>query len=149
MKSNKSLIEDLSAKNVGLDTQIEKLQNDLQKQINEKGAVENSNSNLRIVICNLQSAREKEKLEFEGEIKNLRMSKNLLLKSKLGLKNELEDSNTRTNIIKQETEKVKKASLKTEKKLQSELSHLQTELVSNFCLMYLIHRFAISFTGQQ
>ena len=117
------MIEDLEAKNVGLDTQIRNVKNQLEEQVKEKVEVENR-------ICALQSAHEQEKLQFEGTIKDLQSAKDSLIDSKLVLQSDLEDANARTHIIKQEIEKVKDASRKTEAKLQSELYHLETELVS-------------------
>ena len=127
MQSKIGLLENLSAKNVDLDEQIARLQKELQGQVDEKGEIEKR-------ICMLQSGHEKEKSEFEERIKYLQSAKDLILNSKVGLQNELEDSNARTNILKQEIEKVKGQSRKAEDKLQSELSHTKTELVSNsFC----------------
>ena len=122
------MVEDLKLKNVGLDTQIKTVKNQLEEQVKEKIQVENR-------ICALQSAHEQEKLQFEGTIKDLQSAKDSLIDSKLVLQSDLEDANARTHIIKQEIEKVKDASRKTEAKLQSELYHLETELVSVLCLI--------------
>ena len=76
------------------------------------------------------SQEDKDELtKFEDELKDLQNAKELLMNSKLGLQNELEDANSRTNILKQEIEKVKGVSRKVEDRLQSELSQLKTELV--------------------
>ena len=125
MQSKATLLEDLSAKNADLETQMESLQKQIQEQMNEKGVIENR-------ICVLQSTHEKEKSQFEGKMKDLQSAKDLLINSKLGLQNELEDATARTNILKQEIEKVKGSSRKAEDKLQSELSQLKAELVSIF-----------------
>ena len=127
LQSKSSLLEGLSAKNSGLETKMESLQNQIQDQINEKGDIERR-------ICALQTTHEKEKSQFEGQMKDLQSAKDLLLNSKLGLQNELEDANARTNILKQEIEKVKGSSRKAEDKLQSELSQLKAEMVSTVIL---------------
>ena len=123
MQSKISLLDNLNAKNVDLDEEIVKMKKELQSQVDEKGEIEKR-------ICMLQSAHEKERSELEERIKSLQGAKELLLNSKIGLQNELEDANSRTNILKQEIEKVKGQSRKAEDKLQSELSHTKTELVS-------------------
>lgn len=73
-------------------------------------------------------SHETENLELEERAKDLQNAKDLLLSSKLELQNELEDANARTNIIKQEIEKVKRESHKVEDNLQSQLSQIKTEL---------------------
>ena len=125
MQSKSSLLEDLSAKDAEMETQMSRLQKQIEDQINEKGEIENR-------ICLLQSTHEKEKSQFEGKMKDLESAKDLLLNSKLGLQNELEDATSRTNILKQEIEKVKGSSRKAEDKLQSEMLQLKAELVSKF-----------------
>ena len=134
MQSKASLLEDLSANNAELESQMESLQKQIQEQINEKGEIENR-------ICVLQSTHEKEKSQFEGKMKDLQSAKDLLLNSKLGLQNELEDATARTNILKQEIEKVKGSSRKAEDKLQSELSHLKAEFVSIFIFIWFYKRY--------
>ena len=77
----------------------------------------------------MQTEHEKDKSEFEDKVKDLQNANELIQKSKLELQNNLEDANSRTNILKQEIEKVKVASRKVEDKLETELSNLKAELV--------------------
>ena len=77
----------------------------------------------------MQTEHEKDKSKYEDKMKDLQKTNELLQNSKLELQNNLEDANSRTNILKQEIEKVKVASRKVEDKLETELSHLKAELV--------------------
>ena len=125
LQSKNNMLGSISAKNAELDEQIIRLQKELQDQSSEKAEVEER-------ICKLQSSYEKEKSDLEERAKDLQNAKDLLLNSKVEMQNHLEDSNARTNILKQEIEKVKIQSRQVEDKLQSELSHIKNELVSIF-----------------
>ena len=125
MQSKSSTLEDLKSKKDNLEKQQETLKKDLQCQLNEKTEVENR-------ICGLQSAHEKQISEFDVKLKDLETAKGSLINSKLAIQNELEDANARTNIVKQELEKAKAGSRKTEERLESELSSLKSDLVSKY-----------------
>ena len=125
MQSKSSTLEDLKSKNANLEKQQETLKKDLQCQLNEKAEVENR-------ICGLQSAYEKQISEFDVKLKDLETANGSLINSKLVIQNELEDANARTNIVKQELEKAKAGSRKTEERLESELSNLKSDLVSKY-----------------
>ena len=73
LQSKSSLLEDLSGKNVDLETKIEGLEKEIEEQINEKGEVEKK-------FYALKSPHEKDKLEFEGNISNLEVSNILVCK---------------------------------------------------------------------
>ena len=125
MQSKSSTLEDLKSKKYNLEKQQETLKKDLQCQLNEKAEVENR-------ICGLQSAHEKQISELDVKLKDLETAKGSLINSKLVIQNELEDANARTNIVKQELEKAKAGSRKTEERLESELSNLKSDLVSKY-----------------
>ena len=125
MESKISLFENISTKNSQLNKEIARFQNELKAEVDEKQEIEKR-------ICILQSANEQEKSSLEKQVQDLESSKESILKSKIGLQNDLEDANARTNILKQEIEKVKGQSRKTEDKLQSELSNIKTEMVGIF-----------------
>ena len=125
MQSKSSTLEDLKSKKDNLEKQQETLKKDLQCQLNEKTEFENR-------ICGLQSAHEKQLSEFDVKLKDLETAKGSLINSKLAIQNELEDANARTNIVKQELEKAKAGSRKTEERLESELSNLKSDLVSKY-----------------
>ena len=119
------MFENLSTKNSDLNKEIARFQNELKAEVEEKREIEKR-------ICILQSTNEQEKSSLEKQVQDLESSKESILKSKIGLQNDLEDANARTNILKQEIEKVKGQSRKTEDKLQSDLSNMKTEMVGIF-----------------
>ena len=123
MQSKSNILEDLTSKKANLEQEQETLKKELQCQLNETAEVEKR-------ICGLQSAHEKQLSEFDAKLKDLETTRDSLIKSKFATQNELEDANARTNIVKQELEKVKSGSRKIEERLESELSSLKSDFVS-------------------
>ena len=105
-----------------LEEHITTLKKEVKDEVREKVEAEER-------ICRLQSSYEKEKTDLEEHAKDLQSAKDLLLNSKVQLQNKLEDANLRTNILKQEIEKVKMQSQNTEDQLQSEIKTIKNELV--------------------
>lgn len=123
IQSKNDMLEGISVKNAELDERVITLQKELHCQANEKLEVEER-------ICKLQSSYEKEKSDLEERSKDLQNAKDLLLNSKVQLQNALEDANARTDILKEEIEKVKLKSRQAEDELRTELEHIKNELVS-------------------
>ena len=122
LESKSSLLKDLSEKNAEIEVEIDTIRRKLEEKTSEKEDVEKR-------ICLIQTEHEKDKSKYEEKMKDFQDANELLQKSKLELQNNLEDANSRTNILKQEIEKVKVASRKVEEKLDTEISHLKAELV--------------------